>query len=149
MPCSAVPANGTVRFSEFDTAPDELVGAVDSGLDEFNHSVAPLSDVLPLSVFALDGNGKAVGGAIGRTWGSCCELLQLWVAPESRGKGVGTELLHRFELRARLRDCRVFYLTTLSYQAPEFYRRHGYETLAEISGYPNGIRKYLMQRTEA
>ncbi len=43
----------------------------------------------------------------------------------------------------------MFYLTTLSFQAPEFYRRHGYTTLAEISGYPNGIIKYLMQRTEA
>ena len=41
----------------------------------------------------------------------------------------------------------MFYLTTLSYQAPAFYRKHGYEVLAEIAGYPNGIIKYLMHKS--
>jgi hypothetical protein len=40
----------------------------------------------------------------------------------------------------------VFYLTTLSFQAPEFYRKHHYVVLAQISGYPNGIAKYLMHK---
>jgi ribosomal protein S18 acetylase RimI-like enzyme len=62
---------------------------------------------------------------------------------------VGSRLLHEFEERARGRGCDVFYLTTLSFQAPDFYRKHGYEVLAQISGYPNGIIKYLMQKTEA
>ena len=39
-------------------------------------------------------------------------------------------------------------LTTLSFQAPEFYRRRGYEVLAQISGYPNDIVKYLMYKSE-
>jgi hypothetical protein len=43
----------------------------------------------------------------------------------------------------------VFYLTTLSYQGPEFYRKHGYGDLAQISGYPNGIVKHLMHKIEA
>ena len=43
----------------------------------------------------------------------------------------------------------MFYLTTLSFQAPDFYRKHGYVSLAEISGYPNGITKHLMHKTGA
>lgn len=90
-----------------------------------------------------------MGGAVGRTWGRCCELLQLWVAAEHRAGGVGSRLMREFEGRARQRGCDVFYLTTLSYQAPEFYRKHGYDVLAQVSGYPQGIVKFLMHKIEA
>ncbi len=143
-----MPADDLV-YSSFDTPPDAIALAVDTGLDQHNFSVAPLADVRPLASAATAADGHLVGGAVGRTWGRCCELLQLWVEPACRSRGVGSRLLQAFEDKARARGCDVFYLTTLSFQAPAFYRRHGYITLAEISGYPDGIIKYLMQRTEA
>lgn len=133
----------------FDAAPDPILQAVDRGLDEHNFSVAPLQDVSPLSAIARDPLGTVQGGAVGRTWGACCELLQLWVSKDQRSRGLGTRLLHQFEQAARSRGCTVFYLTTLSFQAPDFYRKHGYAVAAEIAGYPNGIRKFLMLRSEA
>lgn len=136
-------------FSTADAPSDDSLRVVDAGLEEHNFAAAPLADVTSLAAFAAEPSGKVVGGAVGRTWGRCCELLQLWVATEYRLDGVGSRLLHEFEERARGRGCDVFYLTTLSFQAPEFYRKHGYEVLAQISGYPNGIIKYLMQKTEA
>ncbi len=136
------------QFSAFDDPPEALVRAVDTGLDEYNFSVAPLAEVKALAAFASSASGEVVGGAVGRTWGQCCELLQLWVKPDARNTGIGTTLLHMFEERGRTRGCTVFYLTTLSFQAPEFYRRAGYAALAEISGYPNGIAKYLMQKID-
>ena len=71
------------------------------------------------------------------------------MAPEHRSNGVGSRLLREFEAHASTRGCSIFYLTTLSYQAPEFYRSHGYAVLAQVAGYPNGIVKFLMHRTEA
>lgn len=132
-----------------DTPPEDWLLAVDAGLERHNHAVAPLTDVRQMAAFATDDAGALVGGAVGRTWGACCELLQLWVAPECRSRGVGSALLLAFEAHARTRGCNTFYLTTLSYQAPAFYRRHGYAVLAQISGYPDGIVKFLMQRSEA
>jgi len=134
-------------FRTFDAPPEASAATVDAGLDRHNHSVAPLSDVMPLASFASDSMGQVVGGAIGRTWGKCCELLQLWVAPELRTAGVGSRLLLEFERHARGRGCSVYYLTTLSFQAPDFYTKHGYDVLARISGYPDGIIKYLMHKT--
>ena len=136
-------------FASFDAPPDAGVLAVDNGLEEYNLSVAPVSEVRRLASFATDPSGRVIGGATGRTWGRCCELLQLWVEPACRTAGVGSRLLHEFEGHARRRGCNVFYLTTLSFQAPDFYRRHGYAALVEIAGYPNGITKYLMHKTEA
>jgi ribosomal protein S18 acetylase RimI-like enzyme len=136
-------------FSASDTPPEDRLHVVDAGLDAHNHAAAPLADVSPMAAFAADPSGKVIGGAVGRTWGRCCELLQLWVTPERRASGVGSRLLREFEAHARGRGCSVFYLTTLSFQAPDFYRKHGYEELARIEGYPNGIVKYLMRKIEA
>jgi ribosomal protein S18 acetylase RimI-like enzyme len=146
-PGNAQATMDAIAFSTFDIPPDSMAMAVDRGLDLYNESVAPLSDVQPLAAFAAGPSGQVVGGAVGRSWGGCCELLQLWVDTEFRGSGIGSELLRKFEEHGKSRGCTVFYLTTLSYQAPDFYRRHGYRQLTEISGYPKGIRKYLMQKT--
>jgi ribosomal protein S18 acetylase RimI-like enzyme len=136
-------------FTTTDAPSEEMLLAVDAGLEQHNFAAAPLSEVRPLAAFATGPAGQVVGGAIGRTWGQCCELLQLWVATEARHQGVGSRLLQEFESHARTRGCGIFYLTTLSYQAPEFYRRHGYAVLARIDGYPNGIAKYLMHKADA
>jgi len=138
-----------LAFSTTDTPSEDKLLAVDTGLDQHNYAVAPLTEVSQLAAFATDEVGTVVGGAVGRTWGQCCELLQLWVAPQHRSHGVGSRLLQEFEAHARTRGCSTFYLTTLSYQAPEFYRKHGYGVLAHIAGYPNGIVKFLMLRAEA
>ncbi len=129
-----------------DTPTPEQLRAVDTGLEAHNHASAPLHDVSPLAAVAVDASGAIVGGAIGRTWGACCELLQLWVSEDHRDHGIGRRLVLEFEQHARTRDCRIFYLTTLSFQAPEFYRKLGYNVIAEIRGYPNGIVKYLMHK---
>ena len=138
-----------ILLESFDSAPASILEAVDAGLEEYNHSVAPLAEVRQLVTVARTDDGRLAGGAVGRTWGRCCELLQLWVSAERRHQGLGSMLLREFESRGRDRGCDVFYLTTLSYQAPAFYLRHGYRALAEIKGYPDGIVKYLMLRGAA
>ena len=138
-----------LKFSASDTPPEAGLRVVDDGLEQYNHSVAPLSGVKRLASFATDRSGRVVGGAVGRTWGRCCELLQLWVDEDFRSMGIGTRLLRQFEEHAAQRGCDVFYLTTLSFQAPAFYGKHGYTSLAEISGYPDGITKHLMHKTLA
>ena len=138
-----------LTFSSFDEPPESSVLVVDQGLDEYNISVAPVGGVSRLASFAMDASGRTVGGAVGRTWGRCCELLELWVEPAHRSAGVGSRLLREFEAHAARRGCDTYYLTTLSFQAPGFYRKHGYASIAEIPNHPNGIVKYLMQKIVA
>ena len=129
-----------------DTLPAHDARVVDDGLGDANLAAAPLHEVRALGCFAHDDGGGVIGGAVGRTWGECCELQQLWVQPEHRGGGLGTALLRAFEARAAERGCRLVYLETFSFQAPEFYRRLGYETVHANAHFPHGISKHLMQR---
>ena len=131
-------------FSLHDDVPKPAADAVDIGLGVANEGAAPLGDVLGLSCFVRNPRGTVVGGAVGRTWGQCCELQQLWVDSSLRRHGIATLLVQRFEARARERGCRTFYLETFSFQAPALYERLGYRVELTIEGFGEGIAKYTM-----
>ena len=132
------------RYESHDGLPAEESAIVDKGLGEFNDQAAPLHEVQPLCCFVRDDVGQVVGGAIGRRWGELCELQQLWVEASHRGRGLGIRLVQEFERHAMKKGCRSFYLETLSFQAPEFYKKLGYKVAYSRSGYPHGIGKYHM-----
>jgi GNAT superfamily N-acetyltransferase len=134
------------RVSVHDDLPADEVRLIDEGLGHANASAAPLHEVVPLSCFVRAASGAVVAGAVGRTWGACCELRQLWVAPAHRRRGLGSLLVRRFEERAASRGCRTFYLETFSFQAPDLYRLLGYEPRLVLHGFGGGIVKYLMVR---
>lgn len=126
----------------------EAAAIVDEGLGASNEDRAPLHEVRPLQCFIRTDDGEVIGGAVGRTWGLCVELQQLWVRPDHRGAGWGRRLVQAFEQRAIERGCRLSYLETFSFQAPDFYRSLGYEVAATIEGYGQAsgerIAKHLM-----
>jgi GNAT superfamily N-acetyltransferase len=136
----------TIIYSTQDQLPNDAANAVDNGIGEFNDAAAPLHEVRSLGVFARDASDEVVGGAVGRTWGQACELLQLWVADSHRGRDIGTELMQRFEAHALARGCEEFYLETYSFQAREFYEKHGYRVAYTLDAYPHRIERYLMRK---
>ena len=117
---------------------------VDTGLDDFNMAAAPLHEVRPLACFLRDAQGAVIGGAVGRTWGACAELQQLWVRSELRRQGLGAQLVRAFEQRAAQRGCTLVYLETFSFQAPRLYASLGYEMRHSVGGYAPGIEKHWM-----
>ena len=102
---------------------------VDEGLENFNRTAADLASVRPLACFARTADGRCVGGAVGRTWGRCCEVRELWVDDVQRGRGIGTRLMGMVEAEARARGCTLLYLDTFTFQAPRLYQRLGFEIL--------------------
>ena len=93
-------------------------------------------------------DGGVVGGAVGRWWGQCCELQQLWVEPSYRRRGIATQLVQAFEARAREHGCSTFYLETFSFQAPRLYELLGCSVAYEHKVYPHGIIKYMMLKSD-
>ena len=130
--------------SVHNSCPPEESALVDQGLGEANAAAAPLHEVQPLSCFAHTESGRLIGGAIGRRWGACCELQQLWVDPAHRRQGIAAKLVRAFEARAQSHGCSSFYLETFTFQAPELYRSLGYAVAHEHKVYPHGIVKFLM-----
>jgi ribosomal protein S18 acetylase RimI-like enzyme len=133
-----------LSFTVHDDVPAEDGRLVDAGLGESNARAAPLHEVRPLSCFARLPDQAVVGGAVGRTWGRCCELQQIWVDPQHRRQGIGAQLVRTFESRSRSRGCTMVYLDTFTFQAPGLYRALGYEVRLELRGFAPGIVRYIM-----
>jgi len=120
---------------------------VDAGLDAHNHAAAPLQEVQPLAVLVYGGDDlgtRPLGGARGRTWGRCAELQLLWVDPAWRRRGLGAELVQRFEAGAAARGVELVYLETFSFQAPKLYAALGYTVATQVEGLSPGVVKYWM-----
>ena len=115
-------------------------------LYEFNAGTTGIDDGRLLGVFLRDETRAIVAGAAGHTWGDTCELRQVWVAASARGRGLGRRLMAEAEAEAVRRGCRQLVLTTHSFQAPEFYRRLGFEIVLELPDYPRGHSHLLLRK---
>jgi N-acetylglutamate synthase-like GNAT family acetyltransferase len=138
-----------VAIIGYDSPPAEAVAVVDRGLGEANAAAAPLHEVAPVACIARDGDGRVIGGAVGRWWGECAELQQLWVQEPSRRSGIGSALVREFLALARARGCKAVFLETFSFQAPGFYRALGFRVAYENKLFPHGIVKlHLVKRLD-
>ncbi len=118
-------------------------------LDAFNDERSGLPDpVRPLALLLREPGGEAVlGGLWGVSYWQWLFVDQLFVPEALRGQGLGSELLRRAETMACERDCIGVWLLTFSFQAPAFYRQHGYAEFGHIAEYPPGNGcTYFMKR---
>jgi GNAT superfamily N-acetyltransferase len=89
---------------------------------------------------------EVVGGLVGEThWGWLFVHL-LFVKEELRGRGYGHRLMVLAEEEARQRGAKNAYLDTFSFQAPDFYKKHGYEVFGVLEGFPVGHQRYYFKK---
>jgi len=96
-----------------------------------------LGDEVELAIFVRD-SGRIVAGISGWTWGDCCELQSLWVAPGLRGHGLATRLIAAAEAEAAKRGCTQTVHFTYDFQAQDLYERNGYELVGRVEDFPAG-----------
>lgn len=90
--------------------------------------------------------GQIVAGVLSTLCWNWVELDILWVDANERHKGYGTQLLQDVERLAREKDCDFIMLNTFSYQAPEFYIKHGYDMIIKIENAPTGHQHYYFKK---
>jgi GNAT superfamily N-acetyltransferase len=133
-----------VTLKSAEPTPDDLQYLEDR-IYEFNSSVTGIGDGELLAFFVRKGD-RIVAGICGNTWGGTCELRQFWVEESLRNRGFGTQLFQAAEKEARRRGCTQIILMTFSFQAPGFYRKHGFEVVATIDDDPSGHQDLLMRK---
>ncbi|MDQ0489972.1 ribosomal protein S18 acetylase RimI-like enzyme [Streptomyces thermodiastaticus] len=98
-------------------------------------------------MWASDANGALAGGLVGHTWTTWLHVTYLWVDPVHRGTGLGTTLLTEAERLASVdRACTHARVETWDFQAPDFYRKRGYEVVCVIPDYPPGVTEYTLTK---
>jgi GNAT superfamily N-acetyltransferase len=76
------------------------------------------------------------GGLIAEGIGEWMHISLLWVDDQFRRSGLGTLLLKRAEAEAKGRGATGILVDTFSFQAPEFYEKHGYFAYGRIEDCP-------------
>jgi GNAT superfamily N-acetyltransferase len=104
----------------------------------FNEAATGYTDGELLCITARGTDGELRGGLYGWTWGGCGYIDLLWVREDQRRSGLGRQLLAAAEHEIRDRGCDQVALSTHSFQAPDFYARHGYRECGRIPAYPRG-----------
>ncbi|WP_405871998.1 MULTISPECIES: GNAT family N-acetyltransferase [unclassified Streptomyces] len=105
----------------------------------------PAERELPLHVWVLDNQDDLAAGLVGHTWTTWLHVTYLWVDERWRGAGLGSRLLSEAEgIARRERGCRSSRLETWDFQAPEFYKKQGYEVVSVIPDYPPGVTEYTL-----
>jgi GNAT superfamily N-acetyltransferase len=125
--------------------PDE-VATVRDGLAAYNRQHVPEDEYQPIKLFVRNADGSIVGGLLGGTYWNWLYVEILWLSEEIRAQGYGGRLLDEAERMAVERGCIAAQLDTMSWQALEFYERHGYSVFGVLDNFPPGHRKYFLQK---
>ncbi|WP_459481657.1 GNAT family N-acetyltransferase [Clostridium saccharoperbutylacetonicum] len=132
-----------MKFKVTDKIKKQDEATIFKNLLEYN--LARIEDKNPkdLGVYLEDEKGEMIGGLIGNTHGNWLTIKFLWVSEKMRGQSIGSKLLKKAEETAKERGCKYVFLDTFSFQAPEFYKKYGYEEKFVLEEYPiEGKRHY-------
>lgn len=91
-------------------------------------------------------NDEIIGGLHARVLYRWLFIELLVVPDQTRGQGMGSRLMQMAEDLARERNCVGVWLDTFDFQAPDFYRKHGYSEFGHIDDYPPGHKRFFFQK---
>ena len=128
------------------TPTENEIKHIRESLNHFNNERVGEDGHTPLNIVEYDANGNIIGGILGGTYWGWMYVDILWVHENHRYKGIGSKLLLEAEKEAVHRGCHHVHLDTMSWQAPEFYQKHGYEVIGILPDIPNGNQKYLLMK---
>lgn len=122
--------------------------AIDDALEEFNRPYLRDPTFGRIGLFIRNEAGGIVAGLDASYYAGWLFVINLWVERQLRGRGIGSDLLAEAERLAVERGCHSAWLDTFSFQAPEFYRRFGYEVFGTLDYPPDHTRLFLKKRLD-
>jgi GNAT superfamily N-acetyltransferase len=118
----------------------------EDNINQFNMHVTGYHDYRPLAIVLHDHKGAIIAGLTAFTWGGTLRILVLWIDEAWRRHSFGSHLLAAAEQEALARGCKQSVVDTHSFQAPEFYPKHGYTVCGVIDDYPIGYQQIIFQK---
>lgn len=116
------------------------------GLLEYNLERIEDKNPRDLGIYLKEETGRTIAGLIGSTHGNWLSVKYLWVNKELRGQQIGSKILEQAEKTAVERGCKYSFLDTFSFQAPLFYKKHGYREVFTLENYPVTGKRYYFTK---
>jgi len=121
--------------------------AIDEGLATYNVQHAGIDDRRDLAVLIRDlRTAEILGGILGRTSLGLLFIDLVFIPVAMRGRGLGSRMLQMAEEEGRARGCINAVLYTISFQAPDFYAKHGWHEFGKVACHPPGTSRVFMTK---
>lgn len=121
---------------------EKEISFINGALEKFNDEKVGRDNHQLLNIIEYDEKGNIIAGILGGTYWGWMHIDILWVHENFRKKGIGSQLLKSAEAEALKRGCHSVHVDTMSWQAPEFYKKHSYKIISELNDIPTGYKKY-------
>jgi GNAT superfamily N-acetyltransferase len=130
-----------------DMPDDDERAVIMDGLRAYNEAQVGGWDGRPLAILVHDPDTKKVsGGLLGRTYLGLLTVERFFLPEGVRRGRLGSRILTMAEEEARRRGCTRAVLSTLHFQAPDFYRKQGWDVAARIECEPPGHTRFYMTK---
>lgn len=129
-----------------DKPDDSVWEVVGGGIHNYNAQQAGDSHGKQICFVLYTPDHKVAGGLIGETHWGWFYINLLFIKDELRGHSYGHRLLTLAEDEARQQGAKNVYLDTFSFQALDFYERHGYQVFGELKDFPPGHQRYYLKK---
>jgi GNAT superfamily N-acetyltransferase len=140
-----VTGDPTVTLSE--TRDPQAEAVVTGGLAAYNKETFGRIDTQTLDILVRDDkSSEIIGGLLGRSSLGLFFLDLFYLPKELRRSGLGSRIMGLAEDEARRRGCTAAFVYTVTFQAPEFYERHGYRRFGEIACPPDGATRIFLSK---
>ncbi len=130
-----------------DSIDESFLSVLQEGLRGYNEEQGGATDLKPIQVKVRDPQtGALAGGLSGRTSRGVLFIDYVYLPQSLRGSGVGSRMLAMAEHEGRRRGCSKAVLFTITFQAPDFYKRLGWKVLGEVAPKPPGATRIYLTK---
>lgn len=137
----------SVNFKITDKIEEKDRTEIYEGLLKYNLDRIEDKNPKELGIYLENERGQKIAGLIGETHGNWLMVKFLWVDETKRGQHIGSQILELAEATAKARGCKYAFLDTFSFQAPIFYRKHGYKEIFTLEEYPLTGQRFYFTKT--
>lgn len=104
-----------------------------SELESYTKKIVPeLEQEYQQISFVYESEGVVLGRIVGFIHWDHLQIELFYVSNNTQGQGIGTKLLNHVESIAKQQNKSYIFLETMSFNAPKFYEKHGYEVVGKI-----------------
>ena len=121
-------------------------GIIGRGVGSYNKEQAGDNKFQRLCFILHTSDQEIVGGVLGEVYWGWLYIDLMWIKEECRDLGYGQRLLKMTEDKARQLGTKNAYLDTFSFQAPDFYKKFGYQIFGELKDFPPGQQRYFLTK---
>jgi GNAT superfamily N-acetyltransferase len=121
-------------------------GIIGRGVHQYNLDQAGDDNGQRICYVLQGADDEIAGGIIAEAHWGWLYIDLMWVREDLRRCGYGSQLLAMVEDEAHSRGAKNAYLDTFSFQAPDFYKKHGYQVIGELTDFPVGHQRYYLMK---